>query len=1037
MPAWCSALLFLASGAALLMAPARVWAAPAPRTVNIRTPALSQALAELARQTGAEMLYDEALVRNLRASPVRGRLTAQAALSLMLAGTGLGQRMTADGAFVLYRLPLREPGGESDGAISEILVMGRRTQNADIRRTRNDIQPYTVSTAHDIETAHRDNIDGYMRSRVPANADMLSPTQDVRGMPGDTRSKIDLRGLGDQRTLVLVDGRRLPGLPSVGNFDQGDLNGIPLGAIERIETLTSTAGGIYGPNAVGGVVNVILRRDYRGADFTATTGITTRGDAARARLEARIGFTPDGGDTDIMLFGSYAASQRLLAGQRDYQIRAREKAIANSPADYLVPDGAVQLLPMGNAIAVISANGMPLTLDPQLGGTSLNSGITFLPLAFAGTDAERRAALVANANAINFEPPTGYSGASKGLTNNPTVASALFNLRHRFGPDVELFLDGLYFSNDGEFRTADDPSSVITPADAPSNPFAQPIFFRFPNDQQSAAHVNIGLYRLVGGLIVGLPAGWKAEAELAIGAANFRQGVDDASYLNSAFFNALGSGLPGPAGQPALVPLGDWQAFQTALAAYTSRTQVSYDLTNHFTDASVRLSGPVARLPGGALSLTLLGEQRREHVPVTSVAFPLLDMVFNISTPELSQLVRSGYAELRAPLAPRDSTLFFLRGLELQGAARYDSTDTRFPDDLGFGNPSNDRPASAYRSALMFTLGARVFPLRMLMLRGSYATGEVLPTIDQLQSREEHDPAGNFTVADPRRGTNRVGELPYVVLSGGSHDIRQVFGSTLSLGMVINPEGKGGPRLSIDYSRIVTRREIVPFRFDVGTLVANEASYPDRVTRAPLSDADRALGYTGGPVIRLDTRAANSGSTVVQAVDVQFDWRLSRVLGGELAPYLSATWQPSVRTQTEPGQPWIERTGFIDGPLALRGNAGFEWRRGATSIDFNAQYYDSYRIDTAATAATDGANSQAVRFLGRQRIPAQIFVDLAASHRFDIFGAGPLRAIDVRLGIQNLFDRSPEITGQPDGISYSTYGDPRRRRGELAVTTKF
>ncbi len=528
--------------------PAR--AAPAPHVLNVRSDGLPQALSELARQTGAEMLYDAAMVRNLRAQPVRGRLTAQAALSLMLAGTGLGYRETADGTFVLYRLPLREQPTGGDGAISEILVVGRRTQNADIRRTQNDIQPYKISTAQDIETAHRDNIDGYMRGRVPANADALSPMQDIVSTPGDTRSKIDLRGLGVQRTLVLVDGRRLPALPSVADFDQADLNGIPLGAIDRIETLTSTAGGIYGPSAVGGVVNVVLRRDYRGADFTATTGITTRGDAARARLEARIGFTPDGGDTDVMLFGSYAVSQPLLSGQRDYQLRARVMAYANSQADYLSPSGGIGLAPLSNTLFIGTTTGAPLTFDPQFGGASLNASVTFLPLDFPGTDADRRAALVANAGKLVLNPPTGYSGDQRSLMNNPTVISGLFNLRHRLGPDVELFLDGLYFRNDGEIRGADQPSSVFTQPDAPNNPFAQQIFFRFPNEQETTGQVDLGLYRLVGGLIVSLPSGWKAEAEFALGAASFRNAVDSSSYLSNAFFSALSSGLPGPPASP-------------------------------------------------------------------------------------------------------------------------------------------------------------------------------------------------------------------------------------------------------------------------------------------------------------------------------------------------------------------------------------------------------------------------------------------------------------------------------------------------------
>ncbi len=133
---------------------------------------------------------------------------------------------------------------------------------------------------------------------------------------------------------------------------------------------------------MGGVVNVILRRDYRGADFTLTSGISDRGDAARARLEARIGFTPDGGDTDIMLFGSHATSQRLRAGQRDYQRRARQIAFANSPVDYLAPQGSQTLVPSADAIIVQTRDGIPLTFGPQFGGASLNSSFTYLPFNF-------------------------------------------------------------------------------------------------------------------------------------------------------------------------------------------------------------------------------------------------------------------------------------------------------------------------------------------------------------------------------------------------------------------------------------------------------------------------------------------------------------------------------------------------------------------------------------------------------------------------------------------------------------------------------
>ncbi|WP_447413095.1 hypothetical protein, partial [Clostridium perfringens] len=82
-------------------------------------------------------------------------------------------------------------------------------------------------------------------------------------------------------------------------------------SIERAEIATSTAGGIYGPGAIAGVINLVLRRDYRGAALTVTSGVTQRGDAPQGRVDARIGFTPDHGATDVMVSFSRASSSAL------------------------------------------------------------------------------------------------------------------------------------------------------------------------------------------------------------------------------------------------------------------------------------------------------------------------------------------------------------------------------------------------------------------------------------------------------------------------------------------------------------------------------------------------------------------------------------------------------------------------------------------------------------------------------------------------------------------------------------------------------
>src|SRR6201999_2013782 len=152
---------------------------------------------------------------------------------------------------------------------------------------------------------------------------------------GDPRSMFDIRGLGADNTLVLVDGRRMPGTPIPGSgFEQSDINAIPLHAIERIEILTGAAGGIHGFGALGGVVNVVLDRESRGLDFHATDGISSRGDGRQRSFEVGFGHTSEDGTTDFTLFGSHAESGRVLAGDREFGVRDRKRTFELVPENY-------------------------------------------------------------------------------------------------------------------------------------------------------------------------------------------------------------------------------------------------------------------------------------------------------------------------------------------------------------------------------------------------------------------------------------------------------------------------------------------------------------------------------------------------------------------------------------------------------------------------------------------------------------------------------------------------------------------------------
>ncbi|MBO9713390.1 TonB-dependent receptor [Sphingomonas sp.] len=1018
--------LFAGCGLSATFASAR---SPPRQSVALDLPStsLSSALAALARRFRVDLLVDQNLTRGRMSVAVRGRFSIDEALRRMLWGSGLGFRRTSDGVIVLYAVPTDEP--DDPGAVAEILVVGRRTQNADIRRTQNDIQPYRVLARREISDAHRDDVDGLLRSRETQNAQIASASQDPIGRSGSNQSEISLRGLGSAQTLILVDGRRLPGLPTLStSFQQPDVNGIPLGAIERIETLPSTAGGIYGPGATGGVVNIVLRRDYHGAELKLASGITGRGDAGRLRLEGRIGFTSGDGRTDAMVFAGYSLGDALLAGDRVFLQDARARALSNSPSAYLAR------YPVGNGINVFSASGN-LVLDPSLGGASLGSTVTSLPLSGGGAPA-----LIANAGKIVTTLPDDTSGARADLLARPTIYSGILNVRHRFGTSFEAFADLLYMRNEG--RSVARLVQLATPidADAPGNPFGQPIILSYPLPGATERNRTvISTLRATGGVLVDVSHKWRASLDYSWAVASYDMRAN-LVRPSSDFSAALGSGQPGSGGLPALDPLGDPAGFLTALPSSLVSTTISLHRVNRASEAALRLAGPVARLPGGPLTVTLLGSLRREDVPSapTRVSSPGL-MFATAPAAGFGQSTRSGYAELRAPLLPSDARLAFLRGLEFQLAVRFDAQKTVVPANLNGASQADDGTTALRRNAAVYTAGLRFRPRPWMMLRASIATGRLPPSVDQVGfSSNTIGGYDAFGIGDPKRSGRLIGtEGDFTYLAGGSPALRSERARSLSVGIVLNPDARRAPRVSLDATHIDKHGEIsTVYSSNPGYFVAHEALYPGRIQRAPLTASDRAAGFAAGRIIGIDTRALNGGRTMVDALDLQVDWQLSTDIG-TFSVGTKVTWEPGLRRRKAADLPLVNLVDFADGPLAWRGSAGLGWANGPFSLGLFGQYFGSYRVANSTFNAT-ARNPQVVAYQGASAIPAQTYLDFSASRRFVVGrGAGPVRSIEVSFGILNLFDHQPPIVANPDAQGYSTYGDPRGRRFELAAVAGF
>jgi hypothetical protein len=318
------------------------------------------------------------------------------------------------------------------------------------------------------------------------------------------------------------------------------------------------------------------------------------------------------------------------------------------------------------------------------------------------------------------------------------------------------------------------------------------------------------------------------------------------------------------------------------------------------------------------------------------------------------------------------------------------------------------------------------------MLRASYATGEVpppLPALIDLQFTSAFSSA-----RDPRRGNTFVSTGHPVLFKGqGSPDLETARASTFSVGAVLNPLGEAGPRLAVDYSRIRKSRDVYMLTEDL--VLAHEDFWPERVTREPLTDADRALGYTGGRITMVDSRALNAAGRRVETIDASVDWPIA-LFGGRLHAYGVATWQLH-NVQQGLFVPDVELASYQNGPLRWRANGGADWSRGSLTIGANLQYFGRYRV--YPTQLVPFLEDQLAGIQGSRWVRPQAYLDLFASWRLPVIGGVSNHDVRLDVGLVNVLDAPPprESAFAVSSAGYSLYGDPRRRRVEVVLSSSF
>lgn len=283
---------------------------------------LASALKAFAAISNREVIAPSEVVAGKRSRPVDDAVTAEQALRELLGGTGLRFEVVG-GAFII-RVADEVVRDEPSSQGAPIVVTGSRIRGAQIA------SPVIRFDQEAMRNAGHTSLTSVVRSIPQAfgggqNFGVGANVGSANGIDVGGAVTINLRGLGSDATLTLLNGHRL----AYNGSRQGiDVSAIPFAAVDRIEILADGASALYGSDAVAGVANIVLKRDFDGVQLEAEGGVATDGGYSRQRYSATTGTRwADGG---VILSYEYARSTELLSDERSFT-RSRPGVIIHPP----------------------------------------------------------------------------------------------------------------------------------------------------------------------------------------------------------------------------------------------------------------------------------------------------------------------------------------------------------------------------------------------------------------------------------------------------------------------------------------------------------------------------------------------------------------------------------------------------------------------------------------------------------------------------------------------------------------------------------
>ena len=890
-----------------------------------------------------------------------------------------------------------EASAEASADVETVVVTGTRLPGY------SSASPVYVLNREDMDRRGLLNVEEVLRFLPQNFSSILSGGSYDGNSPRFTQGSVtaNLRGLGEGATLVLVNGRRIAASPAEnGTFT--DISTIPFSAIERVEVVADGASAIYGSDAVGGVVNFILKKDYRGAETALRYESSSSGGDRRVFEQTGGASWASGNITASFNYSKEDAVYSEDAGldvDGDFRDQGgrRFPSTFSQPATLLRFAGFPPGAPPGTRVALL----------PPGDGTNIDvSRIIYVSNQEWETQSGN----------FNLLPAAGQPLGTAEATPSQDHKAAYLNLSQQLGEQLVLDVSATWAEQEVVGESFGTSFSGVVPESNAYNTLGTAVYVGYAFNREVADGKLARFSRITDSDRQNLSASltwttpWR-DVTVVVSADRGENGFYNGygGTFNSrspAFRAALASSDP----QTAINPFGDGTVQPVDLSQF-----VEYDTRGSRSGRNqvfgVSASGTLFEIAGGAAQLAFGIERRTDTLDFEDFGLN----PFTFRTPNAPEIVPEAenaawFFELSVPLIGEANARPGMRGFTLHFAGRSDDYEIDGP----FDGPTE--PASVKKSGdFVPKVSVTYYPVDDVKLRATWGEGFQTPTLPELFTpprmfNPPHTPPffPTFDPANPESNGGRFTPVFPVTVFGGNPNLEAQTSETTTIGMDWAPAAVEGLYLSATWISTDFVNLIGDLQAALGWpptyALENSEQFPGLVER----DAN-------GVLTLLSFASGNLAARVSETLDLEGRYRFGTAWG-DFGVGFNLTRTFALETTPVVGADPVTQHGTQAGPPKLRTNAWLDWTRGPWAASFTVKHKGGYRNTEDGALKTD--------------VDSYTTFDLRGERAFPEFG------LRLSAGVDNVFDADFPFVDNRSGVN-SRDVDFRRRVAFLKVVKEF